>query len=77
MLCAVYVTVCLILLILAFLPGIHCSICESRVYSILRSTVHQTELDLAKVRHHIPNHQKPVILHVNLDIVAEVCTFCK
>jgi len=44
--------------------------------SILR-TVHQTELDLAKVGHDIPNHQKPVVLHVDLDVVAEICAFCK
>jgi len=32
---------------------------------LLGRTVHQAQLNISKIRNHVPNHQKPVILHVN------------
>jgi hypothetical protein len=34
--------------------------------------VHEAELDFAEVGHDVANHDEPVVLHVNLDVVAEV-----
>ena len=36
---------------------------------LLRRTVHQAQLNISKIGNHISNHQKPVILHVNFQII--------
>lgn len=40
------------------------------IESILGRTVHQTKLDISQIRNNVSNHQEPVILHVNFQIVG-------
>lgn len=39
------------------------------IESILGCTVHQTQLNVPQIRNNIPNHQEPIILHVNFQII--------
>ena len=38
---------------------------------------HEAELDVAQVRNNVANHEEPVVLHMNLQVVREVGTFGK
>lgn len=43
----------------------------------LRRAGHEAELDVTEIRDDIPNHEEPIVLHVDLQVVAEVGTLSK
>jgi hypothetical protein len=45
------------------------SMYNSSIHYILRRTIHQAKLNISQVGNNISNHQKPVILHVNFQII--------
>ena len=38
---------------------------------------HEAELDIAQVRNNVPNHEEPVVLHMDLQVVRKIGTFSK
>ena len=43
-----------------------------RIVLYSRRTGHQTQLDVAQIRNHVANHQEPIILHVDLQVIRQV-----
>jgi hypothetical protein len=42
---------------------------NSSIQFLLRRAIHQTQLNIPQIRYDIPNHQKPVVFHVNFEII--------
>jgi|LakMenEpi03Aug12_release.lakeMendotaPanAssembly.Ray.scaffolds.fasta_scaffold2617767_2 hypothetical protein len=43
-------------------------------FAVLTRTRHQAKLDIAQVCNDIPDHEEPVVLHVNFQVIAKIGT---
>lgn len=56
------------LTILVFFSHIF-SIYNDSIEYLLRRTIHQTQFNIPQIRNNISNHQKPIVFHMNFQIV--------